>query len=203
MIGGSLAHQIANLHVMIKVVDAFLFIPFVGPFSRFIARMVPDRAVEKPSIETPRYLDDRFMREPVVAIELAVKEIVRLGQISRNMIKYAMDGFMYNDEVLLDRAEAYRKAVGVLREAVSHYVIQISRQDINAEEAERIPRLILAVNNFDRVAEHVMRLLELGRTKVSKNIPLVGSALKELKNTYREVDRMLTEVSANLPEFKR
>ncbi|MBW2019071.1 MAG: Na/Pi cotransporter family protein [Deltaproteobacteria bacterium] len=202
-IGGSLAHQIANLHVMVKLVDALLFLPIVGPFSRFIAWVVPAKVIEQPGIETPRYLDDKFVEEPVVAIELAIKEIVRLGEISRNMIKYAMDGFMYNDEALLDRVEAYRKAVRSLREAISRYVIQISQQDLSKEEAERVPKLILSVNNFDRVAGHAVRLLELGRTKVSKNIPLVGSALNELKNIYREVDTMLTEVSGYLPEFKR
>lgn len=202
-IGGSLAHQIANLHVTVKLVDALLFLPIVGHFSRFISFIVPAKVVEKPSIETPQYLDDKFVEEPVVAIELAIKEIVRLGEISRNMIKYAMDGFMYNDEALLNRVEAYRKAVRTLGEAISRYVIQFSRQDLTEEEAERVPKLILSVNNFDRVARHAVRLLELGRTKVSKNIPLVGSALQELKNTYREVDAMLTEVSGYLPEFKR
>ena len=201
--GGSLAHQIANIHVMIKLMDAFLFLPIVGYFSRFICWIVPAGAVEKPGIETPQYLDDKFVEEPVIAIELAIKEIVRLGEVSRNMIKYAMDGFMYNDNVLLDRVEEYGKGVQSLREAISRYVIQISQQDLSEEEAKRIPMLILSVNNFERVAGHSLRLLELGRTKVSKNIPLMGSALNELKRIYREVDTMLTEVSGYLPEFKR
>ncbi|MBE9582773.1 MAG: Na/Pi cotransporter family protein [Proteobacteria bacterium] len=202
-IGGNLAHQIANIHVMIKLVDAALFLPIVGPFSRFISWIVPARAVVRPAIETPQYLDDRFIEEPLVATELAIKEIVRLGEISRNMIKYAMDGFMYNDVVLLNRVEEYRPAVRSLRQAIFEYVIQISRQDLTKEDAERVPKLILSLNNFDRVAGYAVRLLELGRTKVSKDIPMVGAALTELKNIYRDVDTMLTEVSAYLPEFKR
>jgi sigma54-dependent transcription regulator len=60
----------------------------------------------------------------------------------------------------------------------------------------------LAVNNFGCVAWYTVSLLELGRTNVSKNIPLVGSALDGLEDVYREVDTMLTEVSTCLPEFK-
>ena len=103
----------------------------------------------------------------------------------------------------MDRVEEYGKAVRSLREAISRYVIRISQQDLSKEEAERMPKLILSVNNFDRVAGYAVRLLELGRTKASKNIPLVGTALNELKNIYREVDTMLTEVSGYPPEFKR
>ncbi len=202
-IGGNLGHQIANIHVMIKLMDAALFLPIIGPFSRFISWIVPARAVEKPAIETPQYLDDKFIKEPVVAIELAIREIVRLGEISRNMIKYAMDGFMYNDEVLLNRVESYSKAVQTLREAIFQYVVQISQQDLTKEDAERVPNLILSLNNFDRVAGYAVRLLELGRTKVSNGIPLVGTALNELKNIYGQVDTMLTEVTGYLPEFKR
>ena len=80
---------------------------------------------------------------------------------------------------------------------------RISRQDLTKEDAERVPRLFLSLNNFDRVAGYAVRLLELGRTKVSKDIPLVGTALNELRDVYRQVDTMLTEVSGYLPEFKR
>ena len=188
---------------MVKLIDAFIFIPLVRPFAQFITWIVPDRVSEKPALDTPQYLDDRFVKEPVVAVELAVKEIIRLGEIARNMVKYAMDGFMYNDETLLDRVEVYRDAVFNLRTAIFDYVIRISEHDLSKEERERLPKLIMSLNNFDRVAGHAVRLLELGRAKVSKNIPLVGAALKELKSVYREVDAMLTEVSAYLPGFKR
>jgi phosphate:Na+ symporter len=202
-IGGNLAHQVANLHVMIKLVDAVLFLPIIVPFSKFIGWIVPAREVKKLAIETPQYLDDKFIKEPGIAIELAIKEIVRLGEISRNMIKHAMDGFMYNDEMLLNRVETYGRAVQRLREAILDYVIQISQHDLTKEEGERVPKLILSLNNFDRVAGYAVRLLELGRIKVSKHIPLVGTALNELKAIYRQVDLMLSEVSGYLPEFKR
>jgi len=203
IIGGSLSHQIANFHVMVKVVDAVLFLPVVAPLSRFISWIVPAKGADKPAMDTPQYLDDRFLREPVVATELAVKEIVRLGEMSRNMVKHAMDGFMYNNKDLLDRAERHATAVQQLRETILHYIVELSEQDLRQEEARRISKLIFSVNNFDQVAGHAIRLLELGRTKLSKKIPLVGSALTELRNTYREVDYMLTEVSRLVPEFKR
>ena len=201
--GGNLGQQVANFHVLVKLIDAFLFLPIVRHFAKFIEWFVPDKMAKKPAMDTPQYLDDRFVREPVVAVELAIKEIIRLGNISRNMVKHAMDGVMYNDERLLDKVEGFRKAVAKLRTAIFDYIIKISEQDLSREDRERLPKLIMSLNNFDRVAGHAVRLLELGRTKVAKNIPLVGAALKELKAVYREVDTMLTEVSAFLPQFKR
>jgi Na+/phosphate symporter len=105
--------------------------------------------------------------------------------------------------MLLNRVETYGRAVQRLREAILDYVIQISQHDLTKEEGERVPKLILSLNNFDRVAGYAVRLLELGRIKVSKHIPLVGTALNELKAIYRQVDLMLSEVSRYLPEFKR
>ncbi len=198
-----MARQVANVHLAIKVVSGVVFFPFVMPFSRLVAWMVPEKVEERPELEKPQYIADRFIETPPVAIELAIKEIVRLGEICRNMIKYAMDGFMYNDKVLLNHVEEYSKAVHSLQAAIFRYVIEISQQVLSEEEAEMVPKLILSVHNFDRVAGYAIRLLELGRIKVSKGIPLVGSALNELKNIYREVDAMLTEVSGYLPGFKR
>jgi len=202
-IGGTLAHQIANFHVLVKTLDALLFLPIVGPFTKFVSWIVPEKVKARPAIETPKYLDDRFIKRPMIAIELAVKEILRLGQISRSMIKFAMDGFLYNDETLLDRVKVYKEGTDKLRKAIMEYIVQVSEQELGKEDMERIPKLILSVNNFDRVADSGMKLLEMGRTKISKNIPMVGTAMKELKTVYREVDAMLTEVSNHLPEFKR
>ena len=201
--GGELSHQVANFHVMVKTLDALLFIPIVNPFATFIAWVVPEKAEIRPSVETPRYLDDRFINKPMIAIELAIKEILRLGQVTRSMVKFAMDGFLYRDETLLARVSVYKEGTDLLRKAILDYIVRISEHDLAREDIEQIRRLILALNNFDHVAGQALKLLELGKIEVSKKVPMVGTALRELKSVYRNIDAMLTEVSAYLPEFKR
>jgi phosphate:Na+ symporter len=203
IIGGDLANQVANFHVMVKTLDALLFLPIIKPFASLIARIVPEKVEAKPAIETPVYIDERYVKKPMIAIELAIKEILRLGQISRSMVKYAMDGFLYNDETLLNRVGVYKQGADKLRKAILEYVVELSRQDLSKEDIEQVRRMILSLNNFSHVSGHAVNLLELGKIKVSKSVRMVGTALNELKRVYRDVDTLLTEVSNLLPEFKR
>ncbi len=202
-LGGSLAHQIANLHVAIKLVDAILFIPITRPFARLITRIVPEKKSLEMELSTPQYLLRDVIDDPPVAIELAVKELVRLGELCRIMVKHAMDGFTYNDTTLLKKGITYGKAAKNLRNAIMDYIITLSTEDLSEKDAKRVSELFISIYNFDRVMDQAERLISMGKTKAAENIPLFGSALNELKRTYREVDDALTTVSSYLPEFKR
>ena len=202
-LGGNLAHQIANLHVAIKLVDAILFIPITKPFATLITRIVPAGKELVQELSTPRYLLKDVIDDPPVAIELAVKELVRLGALCRTMVKYAMNGFTYNDTTLLKNGKTYGKAAKRLRDTIMDYIITLSASDLSEEDAKRVSDLFIAVYNFDRIMYEADRLIAMGKIKAAKNIPLYGKALEELKRTYREVDYALTKVSSYLPQFKR
>lgn len=196
-------HKIANLHVMIKLVDAVIFIPIVKPFSRFLTRLVPEKRIPARELAKPHYLIERVKQDPTAALELAIKETVRFGGICRAIIKTAMDGFTYNDKELLKRGDTYAQAARSLRNTIMDFVIDLSTQDISEEEAKKVSDIIVSLYNFDKVLTQGRKLLRLGRTKAAKNIPLAGTALEELKRVYRDVDDALTEVSSRLPEFQR
>lgn len=202
-IGGSMPHQIANLHVMIKLVDALFFIPIVKPFSRFLTWVVPEKRIPAKELARPHYLIEGAKQDPTVALELAIKETVRFGGICRAVIKTAMDGFTYNDEQLLKKGDQYAQAARTLRNTIMEFVIELSAHDISEDEAKRVSDLIVSLYNFDKILTQGRKLLSLGRTKIAKNIPLAGPALEQLRVVYREVDEALTEVSTRLPEFHR
>ena len=196
-------HQIANLHVMIKLVDALFFIPIVKPFSQFLTRVVPEKRIPAKELARPHYLIEGAKHDPTVALELAIKETVRFGGICRAVIKTAMDGFTYNDEQLLKKGDQYAQAARTLRNTIMEFVIELSAHDISEDEAKRVSDLIVSLYNFDKILTQGRKLLTLGRTKIAKNIPLAGPALEQLRVVYREVDEALTEVSTRLPEFHR
>lgn len=202
-IGGSMPHQIANLHVMIKLVDAVIFIPIVGPFSRFLTWIVPEKRIPAKEFARPHYIIEGAKQDPTVALELAIKETVRFGGICRAVIKTAMDGFTYNDRTLLDRGYKYAQAARKLRNIIMNFVVELSAQDISEEDAKKISDIIISLYNFDKVLTQGRKLLRLGRIKAVRKIPLAGPALEQLKTIYREVDEALTEASTRLPEFHR
>ncbi|RLB16958.1 MAG: hypothetical protein DRG63_04480 [Deltaproteobacteria bacterium] len=202
-IGGNMPHQIANLHVMIKLVDAVIFVPIVRPFSRFLTWFVPEKRILARELARPHYLIEGIKQDPTAALELAIKETVRFGGICRAVIKTAMDGFTYNDEELLKRGHIYAQAARTLRNTIMDFVIDLSARDISEDEAKKVANIIVSLYNFDKVLTQARKLLKLGQTKAACNIPLMGSALEELKKIYHEVDDALTEVSGRLPEFHR
>ena len=53
--------------------------PFVGYFIKLIERILPDKG-EIISLR-PVYLDEKMLNTPSIALSLAVKEVVRMGNL--------------------------------------------------------------------------------------------------------------------------
>ena len=202
-LGGDLARQIANVHVMIKLVDAVIFLPIVRPFASLITRLVPEEKSVAIDLGEPRYLMKEYTAEPPVGLAIALKEILRLGWLCRAAVKASMDGFTYNKKELIEKGQTYADAASRLQKTIMDFLTSLSSQDLSEEEARQARDLILSLYHFARVINEVRELIHLGKIKISKNIPLSSKALNELKKVYREVDAAFSEIQTLLPEFAR
>ena len=80
-----IARQIANAHTAFNVVNTLLFMPFTGLYIKFIEKCLPGKG--EIISRKPAYLDEKMLVTPSIAMGLAVKEIVRMGNMRAIMLK--------------------------------------------------------------------------------------------------------------------
>jgi phosphate:Na+ symporter len=74
-----LARQIAWSTTIFNVANTFIFIWFTAPLARLVRRVVPDKPeVEIPIIE-PKYLDDKLLNNPALALDRVRLELGRMS----------------------------------------------------------------------------------------------------------------------------
>ncbi|MCX7661622.1 MAG: Na/Pi cotransporter family protein, partial [Candidatus Omnitrophica bacterium] len=73
---GSLARQIANAHTFFNVINTIIFLPFVGLYVKFLNKIVKGKEEEEMEY-LPKYLERHLLNTPPIAIEAAIKEIIR------------------------------------------------------------------------------------------------------------------------------
>ena len=83
------ARQIANTHTFFNVAISLLFLPFAPWAARVITAMVPEEERGDNPYRT-RYLDDRFLDQPALAIGQATREALRMGDVAQGMLRDAM-----------------------------------------------------------------------------------------------------------------
>ena len=78
--------QIANAHTVFNVANAFVFIWLTGPLARMAQWLVPEKPEVISETIQPRYLDDYFLQQPDVALDLVRQELLRLGELVQSML---------------------------------------------------------------------------------------------------------------------
>ncbi|MCM8801271.1 MAG: Na/Pi symporter [Candidatus Omnitrophica bacterium] len=195
----NLARQIANAHTFFNVINTVIFLPFIKSFSILLTRMIKG---EEEELEfQPKYLDRRLLNTPPIALDSAIKEIVRTLGLTQRMVSTAMNCFLNNDCKPLEKITRAEVAVDSLREAITNYLVQLMQQELSFEESKKIPALIHVINDVERIGDHAENLRDLAFQKIENYMPFSEIAVKELKEMYEEVDKMVSSAIRALEQI--
>lgn len=188
----SIAQQVANSHTIFNVLSALLFLPFTGLYVRFLEKIVPEKEQEKGGAAA-RFIDPRLLDTPVAAVEATIKEIHAAAELTREMIRKAIDGFFKSDPTALDSVFADEERVNELQQEITEYLVSLSNRDVASDISSRIPGLVHCINDIERIGDHAENLAELAKEKLDRNLPFSDEGMNELKVLWTEIDSMTGE----------
>ncbi len=187
----NLARQIANAHTLFNIINTLIFLPFVSPYAKLLTKIVKGKEEEEVDY-LPKYLERHLLNTPPIAIDAAIKEIIRALSLTQRMVTTAMDSFIKNDAKPLEKITRGEQAVDSLREAITNYLVELMQQELSLEESKKIPPLIHAINDVERIGDHAENLRDLAEQKIEQKMPFSPIAVEELKNIYEEINRMIS-----------
>ncbi|MFA5356638.1 MAG: Na/Pi cotransporter family protein [Candidatus Omnitrophota bacterium] len=185
-----LPRQIANAHTFFNVINVVIFVPFIPLYAKLLTRIMPGKEEEEVEY-LPKYLDRRLLNTPPIALDAAIKEIIRTLGLTQRMLDIAIDSFVKNDSRSLEKITRREEAVDSLREAITNYLVQLMQQELSSGESRKIPPLIHAINDVERIGDHAENLRDLAQQKIDDRMPFSVTAVDELKNMYADINRMI------------
>jgi len=187
---GALPRQIANAHTLFNLINTIVFLPFIGLYAKLLTKIVKGK--EEEEIEyLPKYLERHLLNTPPIAIEAAVKETIRALGLTQKMVSLAMNSFINNEVKSLERITRAEEAVDSLREAITNYLIELMEQELGPQESKKIPALIHAINDVERIGDHAENLRDLTQRKIDDRLPFSDKAITELKQMYEDTNAMI------------
>lgn len=182
--------QIANANTLFKIINTLIFLPFIGLYVKFLNKFIKGK--EEEEIEySPKYLEKHLLNTPPIAIEAATKETIRTLGLTQRMINSAMEGLLKNESRLLSKISKSEEAVDSLREAITHYLVELMQQELSQNESTKIPALIHAINDVERIGDHAENLKILVEQKIDNKILFSSTAMEELKKIDTETNQMI------------
>jgi len=182
---------IAVAHSMFNVLNAVVFLPFIGFLEKLSIWMVPK---SKDSLEMgAQYLEKHLLDTPPIAMRQARMESVRMLDLACEGVSAAVKAFFSNDISSLRTVSNLEQIVDGLQSEITQYLIELSEREIPPEEAEELPVLIHSVNDIERIGDHSENVAELCERKKDEKLSCSDEANKELDGMWKELRAMMSD----------
>lgn len=147
--------QIANAHTVYNVFVALLVLPFTGLLAALVDWLMPDRKKEEVQPFNIHYLDESMLKTPVMALSLAKKETIRMGEIVKEMVSSILPVFTVKEPASLKNIEIMEKKVNFLRDQINGYLLKISHTGLRQERVNESFQILYTVKELELIADVV------------------------------------------------
>lgn len=181
------ARQAVHLHMLFNFTLLVLFIGLIGPVAALCAKILPDNATEENDLK-PKYLDTSALATPSVALALASREILRIGDIVEEMLIKTYEVFRTDDRDLVFKVEAMDDQLDRIYDSIKLYCTQISRKEMTEAEGQRCGEIIAFNTNLEHVGDIIDKnLMELASKKIRHQLSFSKEGWAELELFHKQV----------------
>lgn len=173
-----IARQIANAHSAFNIINTLLFMPFVNPFIKLVERIVPGKD-DSISLR-PVYLDKAMLNTPSIAMSLAVKEVVRMGNLARKDVRLGMEAIQTYDAEKIKYVLEHEPVVDALERDITDYLTEMSSTEMSEALSARHTGLLHACNDIERIGDHGETLAKKARMIFEDEVHFSEEARQEL-----------------------
>jgi phosphate:Na+ symporter len=190
------ARQIANAHTLFNIAISAVFLPFAPLAARAIGAMVQDEERGDNPFKT-RYLDDRYLDQPALAIGQATREALRMGDVAQGMLRDAMGVLRTNNQELLEDVERRDDQLDYLEREIKLFLSRLGRETMSPDLARKEIGLISFIGNLENIGDIIDKnLMELARKKLYQGRRFSDAGEAELSEFHAIVSKNLERAIA-------
>lgn len=184
--GGEPARQIANAHTLFNLAAALIFLPFLVPYEKLLRKIVPEQ-LDRQKAFGPKYLDERVLETPSLAIGQVSQEILRMSHIVKDMLARCMEALEKNDTQLQQQLVDEDDKVDLLEEAITPYVAKIAQQELSGDQSDRGIKLLYVVNDLEHIGDVISKnIMGHVQKKIDGQLAFSPEGLNDLREIHRQ-----------------
>ncbi|WP_289293849.1 Na/Pi cotransporter family protein [Romboutsia ilealis] len=182
------ARQIANAHTLFNIINVIILLPFNKLIVKLALKLVPETKGEQDDdSKVVKYIDDRMIETPSIALANIVKETLRMGEKSKESLNAAMDGIIDKSKEKIELSFKREKLINELQKLILNYLLKLSKASLNEDSRETVDALFNTVNDIERIGDHAENIAELAQDIADSEMSFSDVGIGELKDMYNKV----------------
>jgi len=172
-LAAEIPRQIANAHTFFNVANAFLFIGFTAQLTRLVEWLVPDRPLSEDQRFETLFINDQLLTTPVIALDAAKREIVRLGGLVGDMLDMAIPAATSGTRLQLDQLNAMDRPVDSLHRAIIGYLRKVSLGNLSSDQSDLLIALINIANDLEHIGDQIAtNIVASSQKRINENVTI-------------------------------
>jgi len=184
-----IARHIANTHTLFNIINTIIFLPFIGVLAKISTLVI--RGKDDLDDLTVKFIDDRVLNTPPVAIGQARRETLRMAQIALEMVE---ETNLFLDDGDFKRIRALEKKeemVDILQRDILDFLVKLSQKSISTQTSETLGSLMNMANDLERIGDHCENIWNLGIRKFEGKISFSKSGENEVASIAEQAYEFL------------
>jgi len=174
----AVSRQIANAHTIFNIANTIIMLPFVGLLVKLANKLIPGEEEQNEGI---KYIDDRILETPPIALASAMKETLHMGNVAKESLENSLEAFFNKSQKKIDETFRIEKIINEMERELSTYLIKLSNTDISSSNRETVDGLFNTINDIERVGDHADNLAELAQFTIDNHLDFSEKAIDELR----------------------
>ncbi|MDD2494098.1 MAG: Na/Pi cotransporter family protein [Tissierellia bacterium] len=174
--------QIAAGHIFFNIANVVILFPFANLLVKASEFIIKSDGSEE--IHITKYIDERLLVTPSIALTQTAKEVLHLGNIAYEQFTTAIKAFIKNDEELVYKVFEIEKKVNELSKVTLEFLVKLDKVSLTNYEKDKLVVLMNALNDIERVGDHADNIGELVLYKIENKVNFSDSAKEEIKEMF-------------------
>ncbi|MFH1684563.1 MAG: Na/Pi cotransporter family protein [Candidatus Margulisiibacteriota bacterium] len=191
--GENIERAVANSHSIFNIINCIVFIPLAGLLAFVVTKLVRGE-VEVVEHHT-KFLDDRMLVTPEIAIGQAKKEILRMGNYAKEQLDFSIAAIFAKNhrerEGFFEKVKRREEVVNLLEREITSFLINIDQQSITEEMAKTTAAYLHLIHDIERIGDISENIIDLIVLKEEENIKFTETADGELRQLSQYVDKSI------------
>lgn len=187
-----IARYIANTHTMFNIINVLVFLPLVGILAK-VSTMVIRGADEEVEFHL-KYLDNRVLNTPPIALGQARAETRRMAQVALKNLDRTLQFMKEGDLKRVQKLQEREDLLDLMQKEITDFLVALSQKSIAEETSTEIASLMHMVNDLERVGDHCENLWRLGQRRITEKVAFSDQAIGELEEISSQTRDFLNYV---------
>ncbi|MBK4217131.1 Na/Pi cotransporter family protein [Paracoccus caeni] len=181
---------VVTAHIAFSAILLVVFLPLIGPVAKLVEWLRPDDP--QAGRVVPNYLDENLLPIPEMALAVAARETLRLGDKVGEMLEQTLITLRESDEAARAEVSVLEAEVDRLYEAIKLYVARISRAELDADDARRAHEIISYAINLEHIGDIIEGgLADAAARKAQQKLAFSPEGQVEIEGFYRHTQENL------------